>query len=43
MKVRADLNIQGHRNDLMEQIVTRLSYEPGVSAISWSIVPVAME
>jgi putative Mg2+ transporter-C (MgtC) family protein len=43
MKVRADLNIQGHRNKVVEQIVTRLSFEPGVSAISWSIVPIAME
>lgn len=43
MRIRADLNILGLRNDILEQIVTRLSFEPGVSAVSWSIVPVAME
>jgi putative Mg2+ transporter-C (MgtC) family protein len=43
MRIRADLNIQGLRNDVLEQIVTRLSFEPGVSAVSWSIVPIALE
>jgi hypothetical protein len=43
MKVLADVSVQGRRNEVMEQIVTRLSFEPGVSAISWSIVPLALE
>jgi putative Mg2+ transporter-C (MgtC) family protein len=43
MRIRAELSAQGRRNDVLEQIVTRLSFEPGVSAVSWSIVPVALE
>lgn len=43
MRIRAELSTQGRRNDVLEQIVTRLSFEPGVSAVSWSIVPIALE
>lgn len=43
MRIRAELSAQGRRNDVLEQIVTRLSFEPSVSAVSWSIVPVALE
>ena len=43
MRIRADLNIQGLRNEVLEQIVTRLSFESGMSAVSWSIVPIALE
>ncbi|WP_396127151.1 hypothetical protein [Edaphobacter bradus] len=34
MRIRADLSIMGRRNEFLEQIVTRLSLEPGVSAVS---------
>ena len=43
MQIRADLSTQGRNNDVLEQIVTRLSFEPGVSAVSWSIVPTVLE
>jgi putative Mg2+ transporter-C (MgtC) family protein len=43
MRIRADLSTQGRHNEILEQIVTRLSFEPGVSALSWSIVPMALE
>ena len=43
MQIRADLCTQGRSNDVLEQIVTRLSFEPGVSAVSWSIVPTGLE
>jgi putative Mg2+ transporter-C (MgtC) family protein len=43
MRIRAELSAQGRRNDVIEQIVTRLSFEPGVSAVSWTIVPVTLE
>jgi putative Mg2+ transporter-C (MgtC) family protein len=43
MQIRADLCTQGRSNDVLEQIVTRLSFEPGVSAVSWSIVPTVLE
>jgi len=31
------------KHDTIEQIVTRLSYEPGIAAVSWSVVPTMME
>ena len=43
MQIRAELSTQGRNNDVLEQIVTRLSFEPGVSAVSWSIVPTSLE
>lgn len=43
MRIRADLSTQGRHNEILEQIVTRMSFEPGVSALSWSIVPTALE
>jgi putative Mg2+ transporter-C (MgtC) family protein len=36
--VTADLRTTGRKDDLLEQIVTRLSLESGVSAISWVVM-----
>ena len=41
--VRAEVITSGQKNDLVEQIVTRLSFEPGIAAVSWSVVPTMME
>ena len=38
-RIRADLSTNGRKHDVLEQIVTRLSFEPGVSAVSWILVP----
>jgi putative Mg2+ transporter-C (MgtC) family protein len=37
VKVRADLKATGRTDELLEQIVTRLSLEPGVTTIRWEI------
>jgi putative Mg2+ transporter-C (MgtC) family protein len=42
-RLRAEINTQGRQNELVEQIALRLSIEPGVTSLSWSIVPTAME
>jgi putative Mg2+ transporter-C (MgtC) family protein len=42
-EIRALLRTRGRRNEVAEEVVTRLSFEPGVSAISWSIAAEAME
>jgi putative Mg2+ transporter-C (MgtC) family protein len=36
--VRAHLKSTGRKDELLEQIVTRLSLEPGVTTIQWEIV-----
>jgi hypothetical protein len=36
--VRAHLKSIGRKDELLEQIVTRLSLEPGVTTIKWEIV-----
>lgn len=33
----------GQKHDTVEQIVTRLSFEPGIAAVSWSVVPTMMK
>jgi putative Mg2+ transporter-C (MgtC) family protein len=38
VKVRAHVKSIGRKDDLLEQIVTRLSLEPGVTTIRWEIV-----
>lgn len=43
MRIRADLSTSAQNNEVLEQIVARLSLEPGVSAVSWSIVPTILE
>jgi putative Mg2+ transporter-C (MgtC) family protein len=43
MRIRADLSTRGLNNETLEHIVTRISFEPSVSAVSWSIAPTLME
>jgi putative Mg2+ transporter-C (MgtC) family protein len=43
MRIYAKVCTPGRKNEVLEQIVTRLSLEPGVSAVSWSIVPTILE
>jgi putative Mg2+ transporter-C (MgtC) family protein len=38
VKVRAQVKSIGRKDDLLEEIVTRLSLEPGVTTIRWEIV-----
>ena len=42
-RVRALVVTRGRHNDIAEEIVRRLSFEPGVSAVSWSIAPGTFE
>jgi hypothetical protein len=39
--VRAEIITSGPKHDTVEQI--RLSLEPGIAAVSWSVVPTMME
>jgi putative Mg2+ transporter-C (MgtC) family protein len=43
VRIRAELSTPGRKNEVLEQIVARLSLEPSVSAVSWSIVPAILE
>lgn len=43
VRLRADISTRGRQNEQVEQIALRLSLEPGVSSLSWSVVPTAME
>jgi putative Mg2+ transporter-C (MgtC) family protein len=43
MRISAELTTTGQKNEVLEQIVARLSLEPGVSAVSWSIAPTILE
>lgn len=38
VKVRANAKSMGRKDELLEQIVTRLSLEPGVTTIRWEVV-----
>jgi putative Mg2+ transporter-C (MgtC) family protein len=38
VEVSADLRTMGRKDELLEQVVTRLSMETGVTAISWAVV-----
>ena len=42
-RLRAEVTTHGRRNDEVERIAMRLSMEPGITSLSWSIVPTAME
>ncbi len=42
-RIRAEVTTMGRKNEIVEQIVTRLSFESGVAAVSWSVVPTSME
>lgn len=41
--VRAEVITSGPKHDTAEQIVTRLSFELGIAAVSWFVVPTMME
>jgi putative Mg2+ transporter-C (MgtC) family protein len=43
MRIRAEVNTLGKRNEVLEQIVARLSLEPGISDVSWSIIPAILD
>lgn len=43
MQIHALLSTQGRRNDIAEEIVRRLSFEPGVSAVSWTVAATNLE
>jgi putative Mg2+ transporter-C (MgtC) family protein len=38
VEIQAVLTSTGQQNSLLEQIVSRLSLEPGVSGVSWAIL-----
>lgn len=42
-RLRAEISVAGGGTQLVEQIAMRLSIEPGVSSLSWSVVPTALE
>lgn len=42
-RLHAEIHTHGRQNDLIERIAERLSIEPSVSSLSWSVVPTAME
>jgi putative Mg2+ transporter-C (MgtC) family protein len=42
-RLRAEILVAGQSHRLIEDIALRLSMEPGVSSLSWSVVPTAME
>lgn len=41
--VRAVVITAGQKNETVEQIVARLSFEAGIASVSWSVVPTMME
>ena len=42
-RLRADISISGRQNDLVEKMAVRLSIEPEVTSLSWSVAPGAMD
>lgn len=42
-RLRAEILMPGRQNDLTERIALRLSMEPSVTSLSWSVVPTAIE
>lgn len=42
-RLRAEISTRGRQNELIERIAVRLSIEPGISSMSWSRVPMAIE
>jgi putative Mg2+ transporter-C (MgtC) family protein len=42
-RIRAEIMTAGLHNEIAEQIVTRLSFESGVSGVSWRVVPLTLE
>lgn len=42
-RLRAEISTHGRQNELIEKIASRLSIEPGITSMSWSVVPTAIE
>jgi putative Mg2+ transporter-C (MgtC) family protein len=42
-RLRAEISTPGRQNALVERMAMRLSIEPGITSLSWSVVPTAME
>ena len=42
-RLRAEVATRGRQNDIVERTALRLSVEPGVKSLSWSVVPTVME
>jgi len=42
-RLRAEISTRGRQNELIEKIALRLSIEPGIASMSWSVVPTAIE
>jgi len=42
-RLRAEISTRGKQDELIEKIALRLSVEPGIASMSWSVVPAAME
>jgi putative Mg2+ transporter-C (MgtC) family protein len=42
-RLRADISTLGRQNDLVEKMAARLSIEPEVTSVSWSVLPTAVE
>jgi putative Mg2+ transporter-C (MgtC) family protein len=42
-RIRAEVAARGTKNETLEQIVSRLSLEPGVTALSWTVMHSEME
>ena len=42
-RLRAEMATAGRQNSLIERIAMRLSIEPGITSLSWSVVPTALE
>lgn len=42
-RLRADISTHGRQNGLIEKIAVRLSIEPGVTSLSWSVAPIVMD
>lgn len=42
-RLRAEVLVAGQNHRVIEDIAMRLSLEPGVSSLTWSVVPTAME
>ena len=42
-RLRADISTHGRQNELVEKIAVRLSIEPGVTSLTWSVAPTGIE
>jgi putative Mg2+ transporter-C (MgtC) family protein len=42
-RLRTEISTRGRQNELVEKIAARLSIEPSVTSLSWSVTPAAIE